>query len=449
MQDTVDIEVTPRVTRCDERVGVTVSGLSPNRRFVVRATTSDATGQRWQSEATFYADGDGMADLRSARPVAGTYERPDPMGLFWSMRPVDGADGSTSFVTRGEERLTVTLSVIVNGTVTETKRVKRYLNPPNVSTVHLNGDVVGTLTRPSGDRERPGIVVLGGSSGRRRDGAAMLLAARGYATLSLSYFRAEGLPRRLNRVPLSYVEDAIEWFTERDAVADRLGVIGWSKGGELALLLASRCDAVDAVIGYVPSSVVFQGIQQGFTDSAGSSWLVDGDEHPYVELNSGYRGILDFGVEYATSVYRRGPFRVRRLYERALKRTSADALEAASIPVEQSDAPILLVSGGDDQLWPSERLAEHAVARLERDDYQHPFAHVSYPGAGHGFRTPYLPTTERSLRRFFLPKPITFGGTPAAIADADADAWRRVVDFFRRHLGREAVESRRSDPGRA
>ena len=57
-------------------------------------------------------------------------------------------------------------------------------------------------------------------------------------------------------------------------------------------------------------------------------------------------------------------------------------MERATIPVEKIQGPVLLVSGSDDQVWPSSALADIAMRRLEAHDFAFPFKHLRYEGAG-------------------------------------------------------------------
>jgi pimeloyl-ACP methyl ester carboxylesterase len=61
----------------------------------------------------------------------------------------------------------------------------------------------------------------------------------------------------------------------------------------------------------------------------------------------------------------------------------------AEIPVERVNGPVLLISGTDDQVWPSSTLADIAVRRLRR--YAHDFIieHLRYEGAGHAIGPPF------------------------------------------------------------
>jgi hypothetical protein len=95
------------------------------------------------------------------------------------------------------------------------------------------------------------------------------------------------------------------------------------------------------------------------------------------------------------------------------------------------------VTGDDDRVWPAERLATRAMARLDACEYPHSYEHLRLPGAGHDIKAPYHPTTERARRPFPLPgRPLTLdmGGTPAGYARADAQAWERTLATLDRGL---------------
>jgi hypothetical protein len=107
-----------------------------------------------------------------------------------------------------------------------------------------------------------------------------------------------------------------------------------------------------------------------------------------------------------------------------------------AIRVEQTRGAILLMSGEDDQLWPSTRFAEIAVERLTAAHFPHPFEHRQYANAGHfACLPPNLPAATATARHPLVPMRFAFGGTPRGNAAASSDLWPHVVDFLRRHLG--------------
>jgi acetyl esterase/lipase len=104
------------------------------------------------------------------------------------------------------------------------------------------------------------VVVFGGSEGGNfMIDAAGLLAAHGYPTLSLAYFGEPGLPKELVNVPLEYFARAVRVLRRQPGVdPDHIAVMGDSRGGEAALLVASTFPhLIHGAIGLVPSATVY------------------------------------------------------------------------------------------------------------------------------------------------------------------------------------------------
>ena len=123
--------------------------------------------------------------------------------------------------------------------------------------------------------------------------------------------------------------------------------------------------------------------------------------------------------------------------ERFLKRMQdRGALARAEIAVERIDGPILLFSGKDDQLWPSDIFAARVVERLKARRFTHPVEHHSYENAGHAMTRPFVPTSDvRQVRVHPLSKrPIMFGGTPEGQARANEDSWEKLLAFLDKYL---------------
>jgi hypothetical protein len=80
-------------------------------------------------------------------------------------------------------------------------------------------------------------------------------------------------------------------------------------------------------------------------------------------------------------------------------------------------------------MWPSSRLAEIAVDRLDTCEYPHPYEHLRYEKAEHAIRIPYGPTVGRETGSG--PEiSYAFGGTPSGYAHADADSWSRQLEYL-------------------
>jgi dienelactone hydrolase len=97
--------------------------------------------------------------------------------------------------------------------------------------------------------------------------------------------------------------------------------------------------------------------------------------------------------------------------------------QTAAIEVEKIQGPILLISGGDDQMWPSSDMGRAIMDRLKANGHTFNDQHLEYPEAGHSIFLPALPggTSEGSM---------VFGGTREANAQASNDSWEKVLLFL-------------------
>lgn len=289
-------------------------------------------------------------------------------------------------------------------------------------------NLVGTLFYPSKPGPHPMVIVLGGAAGGLREGGAEVLASEGFAALALAYFGVDPLPRELVEIPLEYFERAIVWLRSQPEVdGNRIAVVGNSKGGELALLLgATYPKDIKAVVGYAPSAVVWQGIpldREAYHRGPRSPWSIRGEPVPFASL--ALPDIPDM-VRMSESFFGLHPIIGRTLYERVLEDETAVA--AASIAVENIDGAVLVVSGTDDQMWPSTRLSEMVIERLEAHDHPFPYEHLRYEGAGH------MITLPKSEPEIAWSKRYEVGGSREANEFANADSWAKVLSFLGHQL---------------
>jgi len=406
------IRVAPDRALVDEVISVSITGLSQGQAATVKATLTDNHGIAWRSEAEFIADRKGVVDLSKHAPARGSYTGVDPMGLFWSMNIQPGQPESHAPAQTFLAPTTMKFELEVDGKTVNSAMLTRLYVAPGVKSLEArDAGLVAKLYEPEKGGPHPGILVLGGSEGgiRSAEANAALLASHGYAALAVAYFGMEGLPQRLVGVPLDYLKKAIDWMGARETIdRQRLAVFGGSKGGELALLLASRFAVLKTVVAYVPSHVVWQGI-----GGDGSSWTYQGQPVPYVPYKSvpGSRG-ADQPISYMP------------LYLASLD--DKEAVAKATIPVEKINGPVLVISGKDDQLWPSSIMADLVVARLKENRHPYKFEHLAYESAGHAILTTYGPKTRSTGSA-----QMNLGGQPAANARAQADSWPKALAFLK------------------
>ena len=250
-----------------------------------------------------------------------------------------------------------------------------------------------------------GVVVLGGSSGRVDTDRAGLFAEAGAKALALQWFGGAGQSPGICEIPLETFCDATDYLIAQGC--RRIVFVGTSKGAEAALLTAILDPRVNAVVAISPSSVVWGNIgrgKDGMEWPERSSWSWKGKPLDFVPADPAWE-----------RNYRDGLVSYRSFFEKCLT-TNEEILPRARIPVEKAAAELLLVAGGDDALWPSERFARE-VARSRKDSGRQ-VSLVVDPEAGHRVLLPGEATPRSSLR--------AHGGTDAADARLGRAAWEAI-----------------------
>ena len=392
-------EISPDTVLTDEPFRVALAGLPPGQEVTVRV---EGNRGMWHSSATVRSDAQGRAEIS------------DPMRLVWSATGQRVAGPPSPM-----QPWVFTAEVDGKAIATHTLVRRAFAESVRVVPVRERG-LVGMAYYPAEPGPRPAMIVLPGSQGGLPGpaGHAGGLASRGYVVLALAYFNAEGLPPLLQNIPLEYFATAVEWLKAQPAVdAARIGVLGTSRGGELALLLgATYPPAFRVVVANVPSGVVWPGLSN---DAETPAWTLDGK--PLVSV-PGHFTAADLKLSGRDRFLRR--------------MRDADAVRRAEIPVERIRSPLLMFSGKDDQLWPSDVFAERVVARLKEHKFTYPVEHYSYGNAGHAMTRPYVVTSDvREVRLHPISKrPNMPGGTPEGQARANEDSWAKLLSFLDKYL---------------
>jgi fermentation-respiration switch protein FrsA (DUF1100 family) len=238
------LSVTPEDALIDVARRISVSALSPGEEVVLRTRTVRGTDVVWRSAATFHADARGEIDLQRDAPVSGSYAGVSAMGLVWSQAPEQPGAPRDVFAAEPAALLSTEIMVQRHGAPVLRGRLVQRLAGRSVTRHELREDgLAGTLFVPperADGRAHPAVLVLNGSGGGLNEPRAALYASHGYAALALGYFKTPGLPDYISNTPLEYFETALAWLHRRVRPwRGFVAVSGQSRGGELALLLAS------------------------------------------------------------------------------------------------------------------------------------------------------------------------------------------------------------------
>ena len=185
---------------------------------------------------------------------------------------------------------------------------------------------------------------------------------------------------------------------------ESVGLVGHSLGGMTALLAGSEFSSVGAVVSYSGSGVLYDWPDFQREGESKPSFTRDGEPLSGITI--------------------RDPDRTADVWHQSWQQATEAEIEAATIPVEQIEGPVVLVAGEDNEIWPAADL--HTVARDRLAAHDHPeFEHLVYEDTGHTVLPPYLPMKGTAPGEEGWD-----GGTKAGAAYAAHDHWPRVIEAF-------------------
>ena len=403
----ITVSPSPEVLFADT-IHIVLTELDPGTEVELRAERSMTFGgpspQLFRSSARFLADASGRVDLACAAPVAGSYEGIDPMGLFWSMRLAS----ETPSVDRYSE---VRLGAYANGRLVASTAVNIHGWLPSVDIRDVADFPGAVFAAVPGTEQSPAIILLHGSDGGSGTVRVMapMFASRGYAVLGLPYYsppdrngrrELEALPAAFSEIPLDRLEQARAWLARQPNVdAGSIGLWGYSKGAEFALVAATHFSWIRAVVASAPSDVIWEGWGPDVAPGATAGFAYRGRSLPFVPYDYRGSGIYDFMA--------------------GGRRAHPDRAAAARIRVEAFEGDVLVAGAGRDMTWDSAHMAQNIAERRAEAGLSTTL--LIFPDAGHALTgDPWTPKGE--------------GAAAQAESRAQRAMWAETFDFFDRTL---------------
>ncbi|KAK6182152.1 hypothetical protein SNE40_009899 [Patella caerulea] len=411
---TTALNVTPKDGLFDEPVSIKISGLDKNQSITLRSRIQSKENEVFISHGYYTADVNGCIDVENTPSSGGTYSGIDPMGFLASMVPAPGSKPSLRLAAKDVTSPHLVEISVLDGQLSLdelstdklkpliTNTINRWYMKKDYQRLEINeGRIRGTMFFPSDNSRKPGVIDMFGSSGRIKESRAALLASRGFTTLCLPYFSYSDLPKDLKDINFSYFKEAVEWFSHHTNVKPGgIGVLGISKGAELAMLMATHLSQVKCVVN-VNGSPYYS-----LTD------LMEGE-------NVFFKGIC---VEISQVKVVGDSYGLKNAYNYKPENF---------IPVWKSQAKILIIAGEDDhQINPNshDEFYTHCP-----DDKKHQIIIKKYPGAGHLIEPPYTPICKTSFTR--LGGIMLYnGGSYPGHSMAQVDSWKDIIQFFKNNL---------------
>lgn len=280
-----------------------------------------------------------------------------------------------------------------------------------------------------GENKTPNaVIILGGSEGRIHKKYADFLAEKGISTLALGYFDSPKISKNLEHINLEYFVLAANWL-KKNTKTDKVALIGYSHGAQLALILASYFpDLFYKIICFSPISYVLG----GFPYVNKSAWQLGGKF-----LTHFLKGVVSQNLDLTVGddlkesvkknkiVFRNNtksdPFIVKDLFDKMVLENRDDQAE---IPCVKIKAAVLLFSGKEDCIWNSSLYASQIKQKATNAKE---LIHIDYEGVGHGIFESYNGPVYCRLGEFWC----HLGGDPLKNNNAEKDAWQKTIAFIK------------------
>lgn len=257
---------------------------------------------------------------------------------------------------------------------------------------------VGHLAEPDNGSDKAVLVIMGGEQSVLPGiKIAERFADYGFIGLAVSLFGAEGLPDSPDRCPLEMFESAIDYLRKQKHT-QHISTYGMSMGSVFAVLIAVYVGGIENVVMVSPTHVPFEGTtneKKHMSMSGHSVATWHGQDIPFVTA--------DF-TKVKVSRYQKHPAAAHKVmgmwsaYYDAYQ--DKDRERKAMLPIEHTNARILLIAGGADEAWPSEYSVYAIQKHLERKNYSHDVKTVVYPNVSH--LTGMMPNKEREKKLYRL-----------------------------------------------
>jgi hypothetical protein len=257
-------------------------------------------------------------------------------------------------------------------------------------------NMVGDLYIPNNcyNQKLPVVILISGIDGGIPGNNAIpqflidKLIEQNYIVLALAYFAIDKLPQYLENIEIEYFENAINWMKLQNHVDETsINIIGHSRGAELTLILGGIFPNIfKSIIALVPSD----SINGGFPYPNKPAWIYK--HQPLSKFLNGVASnsinlteLADLQLSSASGLIsyhdntKKDPYNLCELF---LQRDSLKN-ENKQIQVENIICPTLILSGGDDAIWPSKLYCQNILDRLDKRSLNNKFQHINYDSSGH------------------------------------------------------------------
>ncbi len=254
--------------------------------------------------------------------------------------------------------------------------------------------------KPADDKTYPGIMLLHGSEGGSipfTHTAAQALANKGFSVLAFCWFDCLNNVlinpvAPINNIDLAKSFAAFNWLKSSPYVkGKKMGIYGFSRGAEQALILASLSQEkgidIDAIAVHAPSDVVVQGLSWSWFDKrcfvckTTDNKCQDRSQHKNFKWNTAC-GLTPSNTEINAWSYAKKPINV-----------------GDRIDIDGYNNPLFISHGAKDKLWSVNR-SKKIITR--RKKLKQPISHHFFNQAEHILRFDDAYLRHKMVSEFFI-----------------------------------------------
>lgn len=421
-------KIEPKVSSIKQRLSIQIKNLPADTLVTIKASTKNyypinadirktPSDALWTSYAEFLTDKSGNIDLSKDKPINGTYDYADSMGLIYSMHTSDTRQDQLENNIENIPQMrnyTIDFTIQKDNKIISSQSITRFFCTDDVLSENVNNNLLhGRFFTPNDNNMHAAIIVLSGSDGRleKAQAIAETLADEGFAALAVCYFGMNDVSESLERIPIEIVNEAIVFLkNKKNILKGKIGIYGRSKGSEMALEAASLYNDITCVNVTSPSCIAYAGITKKSLNSKYSSWSHNKIDIPF--LNFRLRGIIKMLIK-------------KMLHKRdALTTLYIDTLseyEKYIIPIEKINGPIMFISSNTDEVWPSEKYVSIAEKYLKDKNFKYKVYDKHFDYAGHMMTLPYQSIAKKN----YISKSLY------QYVYGSVNSWKATVDFFK------------------
>ncbi len=278
-------------------------------------------------------------------------------------------------------------------------------------------------------------IILVGGSGEKRDFVekrATALWKEGFHVLSLGYYLWKPLSPQTVRIPVDYVEKAVDFLKHKCPVPiAKIGMTGLSLGAAYTLLCAFYLPDISCVVSVSGFDFVVEGCKNMVFLQHKSYFSFHGEDVPYEPAEA--LSHLGKTLRAWKNDPRYGSKAMNRFYYNECFR---DRTDVSRIKVENIKGDVLLLAPAYDDTWPSDLAFPRIMKVLDEKPFSYRHECVIYEKASHYLAVPseamaQKGKTEEDMQKILARFMTMEAKYPEECKKAREESWQKLVSFFR------------------